>query len=63
MLSLNLTKNNCIKILIVLFILLSSVVQKTKSNFHYNISLITQGYFNKVLLIAFVVLLSFDNYK
>ena len=62
MLSLNLTKNNCIKILIVLFILLSSVVQKTKSNFHYNISLITQGYFNKLLLIAFVVLLSFDNY-
>ena len=35
---------------------------KTKSNFHYNISLITQGYFNKLLLIAFVVLLSFDNY-
>ena len=58
----NFNKNNCIKILIVLFIILSSIVQKTKSKFHYNISLLTQGFFNKFLLLAFVILLSFDDY-
>ena len=62
MLNINLNKNTCMKILIILFILVSSLVQKTKSNFHYNISLLTSGFFNKLLLFIFVILLSFDNY-
>lgn len=54
-------KTNCYNILIILIIFIVSLLPLANKKVHFNLSMITEGYFNKLLIIAIVFLLIIEN--
>ena len=54
-------KTNCYNVLIILIIFIISLLPLANKKVHFNLSMITEGYFNKLLIIAIVFLLIIEN--
>mgnify|MGYP001387215919 CR=1 FL=1 len=54
-------KTNCYNVLIILIIFIVSLMPLANKKVHFNLSMITEGYFNKLLIIAIVFLLIIEN--
>ena len=54
-------KTNCYNLLIILIIFIISLLPLANKKVHFNLSMITEGYFNKILIIAIIFLLIIEN--